>query len=108
MKSLSTRNLPPTTSLDLDGGTGDDVLRGSPGDDVLLAGESGRDLLDGGDGRDALVASGADGDTLEAGAGDDQLVSDYPCGGHRFDGGADFDIAGFALARYEGVRPVRC
>ena len=41
-----------------------------------------------------------------AGGGDDQLVTDYPCGGHIFDGGADFDIAGFALARYERVRLV--
>jgi Ca2+-binding RTX toxin-like protein len=98
--------LAATTSVDLDGGPGDDRLLGSEGDDVLLAGKSGTDLLQGGAGRDALVASGPDGDTLEAGSGDDQLVADYPCGGHDFDGGSEFDIAGFAIARYPGVRLV--
>ncbi len=57
----------------LDGGTGDDTLNGSAGNDILLGGE-GDDKLLGNGGRDVLI--GGDGhDSLSGGAGDDLLIS---------------------------------
>lgn len=66
--------------LDVSGGTGADVISGSPFDDLLkgdaqgdtLSGLGGRDVLEGGDNRDTL-AGGADDDTLRGGPGDDTL-----------------------------------
>ena len=66
--------------LDVSGGTGADVISGSPFDDLLkgdaqgdtLNGLGGRDVLEGGDDRDTL-AGGADEDTLRGGPGDDTL-----------------------------------
>jgi len=90
----------------LDGGRGNDQLRGSPAGDVLIAGGPGsevrpfatdRDVLIGGDGDDALF-SRPGGDVLDAGAGSDQLAVDSPCG-HILDGGPGrSDIAGFEPA----------
>ena len=95
--------LPPSASVDLDGGPGDDSLTGSDSlGEVLFGGDStGADLLAAGGGDDALVSEGgaAGGpDRLEGGAGDDQLVTNHPCAGHTFAGGSGFDVAGFARA----------
>jgi Ca2+-binding RTX toxin-like protein len=53
------------------GTTHQDVLHGTPGDDVIV-GLAGRDTIDGGGGDD-IICGGRDGDTLIGGAGDDQL-----------------------------------
>jgi Ca2+-binding RTX toxin-like protein len=95
--------LPPSASVDLDGGPGDDSLAGSDYlGEVLFGGDSeGADLLAAGGGDDALVSEGgaAGGpDRLHGGAGDDQLVTNHPCAGHTFAGGSGFDVAGFARA----------
>lgn len=75
--------LPFPTSLTVDGGAGDDdikgasgndVLRGGPGDDVLR-GYAGNDVLEGGDGNDQLSGHTGD-DRLDGGAGDDNLEAD--------------------------------
>ncbi len=105
---MSTTGWPNVMTAVLDGGPGDDVLTGSRGEDVMLAGETGHDKLYGGDGDDALISEAAngnkDGDELYGQGGDDQLVTDYPCGGHFYSGGPGFDIAGFARA---GSLPIR-
>ena len=62
------------------GSSGDDVIHGTPGDDVLsggagndlIYGYAGDDLLDGGVGNDRLFGGAGD-DTLLGGAGNDQL-----------------------------------
>ncbi len=106
--TMSTTGWPNVMTAVLDGGPGDDVLTGSRGEDVMLAGETGHDKLYGGDGDDALISEAAngnkDGDELYGQGGDDQLVTDYPCGGHFYSGGPGFDIAGFARA---GSLPIR-
>jgi Ca2+-binding RTX toxin-like protein len=90
------------TTVDVDGGPGDDVLSGSNTlGEVLFGGDSaGADSLLGNGGDDALISEGgtpASGpDLLAGGPGNDQLVTDYPCAGHRFSGGSGTDIAGFA------------
>jgi Ca2+-binding RTX toxin-like protein len=72
------------TNLDgidkIDGGAGNDTVKGSQASDDIsggsgndrLYGESGQDNLQGGDGNDALYG-GADNDTLSGGAGNDKL-----------------------------------
>ena len=82
--------LPPSVTVDLDGGPGDDALNGRDEiGEVLFGGDSpGADRLTGNGGADALVSEGggptAGPDALLGGAGDDQLVADYPCAGHSF------------------------
>jgi Ca2+-binding RTX toxin-like protein len=96
--------LPPSTTVDLDGGPGDDVLTGSDYiGEVLFGGDSaGADELAGNGGSDALVSEGgspaAGPDRMLGGAGDDQLVADHPCAGHSLSGGPGNDVAGFARA----------
>jgi Ca2+-binding RTX toxin-like protein len=92
-------NYPAQITADLEGGDGSDVINGSPGDDVILSGNTGLDTLRGGNGSDALISEGTGGDGLQGEGGDDQLVTDDPCQGHRYSGGAGFDIAGFG--RYD-------
>jgi Ca2+-binding RTX toxin-like protein len=98
----------PDTSVDADGGPGNDVLNGGSSGDVLFGGDSaGSDTLSGNGGGDALISEGgnpASGpDLLSGGPGDDQLVTDYACAGHTFSGGPGTDIAGFARSAI-GVR----
>jgi Ca2+-binding RTX toxin-like protein len=97
--AVSGSNFPTALTTDLDGGEGSDGLTGSPGDDVIFSGDGGVDTLRGGRGSDALISEGAGSDDLLGEAGDDQLVTDDPCQGHRYAGGAGFDIAGFG--RYD-------
>jgi Ca2+-binding RTX toxin-like protein len=92
--------LPPDTTVDVDGGPGNDRLSGGPFGDVLLGGDSqGSDTIEGNAGDDAVIggggpASGAD--ALSGGPGDDQLATDNPCDGGSFSGGPGDDVAGFA------------
>lgn len=104
------QTFPNDLTTQIDGGPNSDHLQGSEGQDVLFTGQTGNDLLEGNAGDDALISESPnntlyrkgglpyDGgsDTLLAGDGDDQIVSDYPCGGHVYDGGNGIDIAGFA------------
>ncbi len=87
---------PNGVTVDLDGGTEDDDVRGSGGVETLSAGNNGVDDLRGGAGDDALLAVGSGGDDLYAEEGNDQLVTSEPCSGHVFRGGPGQDIAGFA------------
>ena len=96
------------TSLDVNGGPGDDLITGGASDDTLFTGQGGSDLLYGYGGRDALISEGdtigstADdtrrrgSDTLDAGDGDDLLVTDNACAGHTLTAGPGMDIIGFA------------
>ena len=99
----------PDTTVDIDGGPGNDTLNGSSSlGEVLFGGDfPGGDTLNGNGGGDALVSEGGDPasgpDVLSGGPGDDQLVADYPCAGHTFSGGPGADIAGFALSAV-GIR----
>jgi Ca2+-binding RTX toxin-like protein len=72
----------------LDGGDGNDRLKGGKGDDVLLGG-AGNDHLHGHQGNDILIG-GEDSDRLIGGPGDDVLI------GGTFDGDLDALIAAWA------------
>jgi Ca2+-binding RTX toxin-like protein len=97
--------LNPDTTVDADGGPGDDVLNGSGSvGEVFLGGAlPGADSLNGNGGNDALISEGgsppAGPDLLSGGLGDDQLVSDYPCAGDSLAGGPGNDIIGFARSK---------
>jgi Ca2+-binding RTX toxin-like protein len=60
------------TLLSVDGGAGDDVIKGSDGRDVISGGE-GNDTLDGGAGDDRIIGDRGS-DTMNGDAGDDTLV----------------------------------
>ena len=84
-------------SVDVDGGPGSDMMRGSAGSENLFSGIDGADVLRGEDGEDALISEGTGGDQDYGGGGNDQLVTNDPSQGHLFDGGGGGrDIAGFA------------
>jgi Ca2+-binding RTX toxin-like protein len=101
--------LSPDTTVDADGGPGDDALAGSNTlGEVLLGGDApGADSLAGNGGDDALISDGGAPDSgpdhLSGGGGDDQLATDYPCAGHIYSGGRGADVAGFARSRV-GIR----
>src|SRR4051794_2300003 len=77
------RSLVFASPAQIDGGDGDDDLRGTDGSDTLmggpgndrLSGYNGDDRLDGGDGDDNVVG-GIDRDTVLGGAGTDDLAGD--------------------------------
>ncbi|MCB9596046.1 MAG: hypothetical protein H6719_25215 [Sandaracinaceae bacterium] len=87
---------PRDMTATIDGGTGDDVLEGHGGADILFPGPDGVDSLFGNAGDDALISVGDGADTMYGGPGNDQLVSNDPCGGHSFYGGPGWDVGGFA------------
>src|SRR5262249_9145278 len=96
------------TTIDVDGGPGDDTLNGGSLGEVLLGGDfPGADTIHGNGGDDALSSEGAGPsagpDALSGGIGDDQLAADYPCAGDTFSGGPGNDVAGFAPSAV-GVR----
>jgi Ca2+-binding RTX toxin-like protein len=95
----------------LDGGVGDDLLRGEEGDDLLrggagddrLFGDTGDDTLEGGDGADHL-AFGRDADLVAGGPGDDVLAfrRDHPREAaidDSIDGGPGIDTLSLFLRR---------
>jgi Ca2+-binding RTX toxin-like protein len=95
--------IPLTTTVDLDGGNGNDRLEGSGNNDTLYAGEFGEDVLIGNGGGDALISE-VGRDILIGGPGNDNLVTAAPCSGHIFDGGTGAaDVAGFGRTYYNGV-----
>jgi hypothetical protein len=61
------------TSLRVDGGVGDDILMGTPGNDILIGGD-GDDRISGSAGRDILIG-GEGADRLGGGGGDDILIA---------------------------------
>ncbi len=77
------RSLKFSPPAQIDGGEGDDDLRGTDGSDALvggsgndnLSGYDGDDRLDGGDGDDTVVG-GIDRDTVLGGAGNDNVAGD--------------------------------
>jgi parallel beta-helix repeat protein len=73
----------------LDGGAGDDVLRGSENGADTLIGGAGRDRILGFGGND-LIDGGSDDDILDGGAGDD--VIEGAGGGDLVLGGANHDV----------------
>jgi hypothetical protein len=73
-------------SLELHGGAGNDDLKGSNGNDLLL-GDSGADTIAGGGGRDVLIG-GLGADRLGGDAGDDLLIGST----------IDFDVYDAALS----------
>ncbi len=88
-------SVPSSVSSIIDGGAGEDTLRGGKGDDVLYAGDDHvADTLEGGGGDDVLYGvnifhprkdSGPA--TMIGGPGNDLLVGGQPCDGDLFDGG---------------------
>ena len=87
----------PETGMVVDGAVTDDLLFGSDGFDLILAGE-GNDVVDGMDGDDTLfgrggndrLSGGRGADTLFGGAGDDILLGGQ--GHDRLDGGDGADV----------------
>lgn len=92
--TLSASSFPPTTSVILLGGEGDDHLTGGATEDALVDG-SGDDVADAATADDAVPNNGGT-DQLHAGPGEDLFVSDDVCGGDRLDGGPDRDNANWA------------
>src|SRR5262249_5104436 len=86
----------------IDGGSGNDVLRGGVGNDTIvdtfggddqlfggdgddiLQDQNGANILDGGAGNDTLYASYSGGDTITTGSGSDLI---YDSGSWRYNGG---------------------
>jgi Ca2+-binding RTX toxin-like protein len=64
----ATGNLAPLIALTVDGGAGDDTLRGSNGNDFLLGGD-GNDFVDGNQGNDTAIMGAGD-DTFQWDPGD--------------------------------------
>jgi Ca2+-binding RTX toxin-like protein len=104
-------SVPAEISVTVEGGPGQDWLRGGRGDDTLYAGDdSDPDTIVGGGGDDVLFgvnilhprrSSGVA--TLVGGPGNDLLVGGQPCG-DRFRGGpGDNDSASFARVRNAGT-----
>ena len=105
-------SVPSSVSSIVDGGKGDDDLRGGKGDDVIYAGDDhDPDTIEGGGGDDVLYGvnifhprkdSGAA--TMDGGPGNDLLIGGQPCDGDRFDGGpGSNDSASFARVHNSGV-----
>lgn len=91
---LSAPNFPPTTSVIVLGGAGDDDLAGGDTEDAVIDG-AGDDAVNAGGGDDAVPNNEGD-DGLLAGSGEDLFVSDAVCNGDSLDGGPDRDNANWA------------
>jgi Ca2+-binding RTX toxin-like protein len=105
-------SVPGRVASILEGGKGQDRLRGGRGDDVLYAGDDrDADTLEGGGGHDVLYGvnifhprkdSGAA--RMIGGPGSDLLIGGQPCDGDLFDGGpGPNDSASFARVRNSGI-----
>jgi Ca2+-binding RTX toxin-like protein len=64
----------PTTTQ-MQGGRGQDLMRGGPGDDEITGG-FGVDRLEGGPGDDLIIARGGGGDGIDCGPGHDTVIRD--------------------------------
>jgi Ca2+-binding RTX toxin-like protein len=92
--TLTASDFPPTTSVILLGGSGEDHLTGGATEDAVVDGE-GNDVVDAGGGDDAVPNNGGT-DQLHAGNGEDLFVSDAACESDLLDGGPDRDNANWA------------
>jgi len=92
--SLIAADFPPTTSVILLGGDGEDHLTGGATEDALVDG-AGNDSVDAGAGDDAVPNNGG-ADVLHAGSGEDLFISNAVCDGDLLDGGPDRDNANWA------------
>lgn len=89
-------SLPASLTSVIDGGDGNNVIRGGRGSDYLFAGR-GNSQLDGGAGDDVITTS--EGSTRAAGGpGHDVFRISNPCAGHTISGGPGKDNAVFALS----------
>jgi Ca2+-binding RTX toxin-like protein len=93
------------------GTAGNDVLRGTPGNDVIVGlaghdvidGRGGDDLICGGDGNDTILGAGGD-DRLRGDAGNDAILGGP--GNDRIDGGAGRDLcAGNSKNSFQNCNP---
>jgi Ca2+-binding RTX toxin-like protein len=105
-------SVPSSVNSIIEGGSGEDDLRGGRGNDVLYGGDDHvPDTLEGGAGDDVLYGvnifhprknSGAA--TMRGGPGSDLLIGGQPCDGDTFDGGPGAnDSASFARVRNSGI-----
>jgi Ca2+-binding RTX toxin-like protein len=94
----ATGNLAALIQITVDGGAGDDTIRGSNGIDVLMGGENndfidgqqGNDVVFGGPGDDTFQWDPGDGsDTIEGQADNDRLVFNGSAGSEIFDASAN-------------------
>jgi len=92
--TLAASGFPPTTSVVLLGGTGNDSLTGGETEDAVVDG-AGDDVANAGGGDDAVPNNPGE-DDLNAGTGDDLFVSNAVCNGDSLDGGPDRDNANWA------------
>lgn len=92
--TLNAAGFPPTTSVILLGGEGNDELAGDATEDALVDGP-GDDILAAAGGDDALPNNEGE-DYLDAGPGEDLFVSDAICDGDSLDGGLGRDNANWA------------
>jgi Ca2+-binding RTX toxin-like protein len=91
---LTATDFPPTTSVILLGGEGDDTLTGGEAEDALVDGP-GDDEVSAGGGDDAVPNNQGE-DTLHAGAGNDLFIDNGVCEGDVLDGGSGVDNANWA------------
>jgi Ca2+-binding RTX toxin-like protein len=99
--SLVAADFPPTTSVILLGGEGEDQLTGGATEDALVDG-AGNDSADAGAGDDAVPNNGG-ADVLHAGSGEDLFISNAVCDGDLLDGGPDRDNANWANFNTDAV-----
>jgi Ca2+-binding RTX toxin-like protein len=92
--TLTATDFPPTTSVILLGGEGEDHLTGGPTEDALVDG-AGDDVVDAAAGDDAVANNGG-ADVLHAGSGEDLFISNGVCDGDLLDGGSERDNANWA------------
>ncbi len=92
--TLTATGFPPTTSVILLGGEGEDHLTGGPTEDALVDG-AGDDVVDAAAGDDAVPNNGG-ADVLRAGPGEDLFISNGVCDGDLLDGGTERDNANWA------------
>ena len=90
----ASQGFPPSTSVVLLGGEGNDDLSSGETEDALIDG-AGDDKVNAGGGDDAVPNNGGT-DDLNAGAGEDLFIDNAVCDGDQLDGGPDRDNANWA------------
>jgi Ca2+-binding RTX toxin-like protein len=94
--TLSAPGFPPTASVVVIGGEGNDSITGGDSEDILVDGPgSGNDVLNALGGDDALTHNGG-ADELLGGEGNDLFLSNSVCDGERIVGGGGRDNASWA------------